>query len=201
MDYNTSREKLIIPEYGRHIQKMVDLAIQIEDKEERNKAANSIIKVMGQLNPSLRDVDDFTHKLWDHLQIISNFGLEVDSPYTTPTQESVTKKPEQLAYNETFIKNKHYGKIIGKYIASAVEITDPEEKEALVYYIANMMKKAYVTFNKDSVTDVEIFNDLCRLSEGRLSIDVTTELVKAEQVSTPRPKRKTNNKQKKKKRR
>ncbi|MBD81046.1 MAG: methionyl-tRNA formyltransferase [Crocinitomicaceae bacterium] len=199
MEYNTSREKLIIPEYGRHIQKMVNLAIEIEDREERNKAAKSIIKVMGQLNPSLRDVDDFSHKLWDHLQIISNFGLDVDSPYPKPTPESVATAPSRLPYNETRIKNKHYGQIIGKYIAAAIKIEDPEEKKALVYYIANMMKKAYVTFNKATVTDVEIFNDLKRLSEGKLTIDADVELVRAEQVSTPRPKRK-NHKQKKKRR-
>ncbi|MGY8951764.1 MAG: DUF4290 domain-containing protein [Flavobacteriales bacterium] len=200
MDYNTSREKLIIPEYGRHIQKMVDIAIEIEDHDERNVAAKSIIKVMGQLNPSLRDVDDFNHKLWDHLQIISNFALDVDSEYPQPTPESVKIAPDIVPYNEDFVKNKHYGKIIGQYIAQAIKIVAVEEKEALVYYIANMMKKAYVTYNKDSVTDIEIFTDLKRLSGGKLDIDANTELVKAEQVSTPRPKRKNNNQKKKKRR-
>lgn len=200
MHYNTSREDLIIPEYGRHIQQMVNLAIEIEDKEERNKAALSIIKVMGQLNPSLRDVDEFTHKLWDHLHIIANFALEVDSPFPIPTRESVKNEPEKLTYGHTFIKNKHYGKIIGQYISKAIELPAGEEKDALVYYIANMMKKAYVTYNKDSVTDAEIFNDLKRLSEGQLNIDSNIELIKAEQVAT-KPVRRNNPKNKKKRRR
>jgi hypothetical protein len=179
---------------------MVELAIEIENREERNKAAQSIIRVMGQLNPSLRDVDEFNHKLWDHLHIISDFKLEVDSPYPIPTRETVKSEPERLAYNETFIKNKHYGKIIPQYIAQAVELPEGEEKEALVYYIANMMKKAYVTYNKDSVTDAEIFNDLKRLSDGKLNIDSETELIRAEQV-TSKPNKRRNHKSKKKRRR
>lgn len=201
MQYNTSREDLTIPEYGRHVQQMVEIAIAIEDKEERNKAAKSIIRVMGQLNPSLRDVDEFTHKLWDHLHIISDFKLDVDSPFPIPTKDSLESKPDRLAYNETFIKNKHYGKIIPQYIKEAIALPEGEEREALVFYIANMMKKAYVTYNKDSVTDVEIFNDLKRLSNGQLNIDAETELIKAEQVSAKPNKRRNNNKSKKKRRR
>ena len=144
-DYNTRRPKMVIPEYGRNIQKMIDHAMTVENKEERNKIANAIISVMGQLNPHLRDIADFKHKLWDHLFIISDFKLDVDSPYPLPDREAIAKKPEKLAYPENNIKFKHYGKTIENLIEQAILIEEKEEKNALIKIIANLMKKTYLT--------------------------------------------------------
>jgi len=121
-DYNTRRPKMVIPEYGRNIQKMIDHAMTVENKEERNKIANAIISVMGQLNPHLRDIADFKHKLWDHLFIISDFKLDVDSPYPLPDREAIAKKPVKLAYPENNIKFKHYRKTIETLINQAILI-------------------------------------------------------------------------------
>ena len=168
MEYNTERPHLIIPEYGRHIQKMVDHVVTIKDSEERNKTAKAIINVMGQLNPHLRDVPDFKHKLWDHLFIISDFKLDVDSPYDKPTPESIHLKPEKLKYPDQYFKFKHYGKIIQQMIEKAINYEEGEEKEALIKTIANHMKKAYLIWNRDAVEDEKIFGDLEIISQGKL---------------------------------
>jgi len=167
-DYNTQREKMVLPEYGRNIQKMVNYAMQIEDREERNRAAQAIISIMGNLNPHLRDVSDFKHKLWDHLAIMSDFKLDIDSPYETPVPEILFEKPKPVPYKEEKIKYKHYGKIIELLIEEAVKYEEGEEKNVLVKLIANHMKKCYLTWNREVVTDEAIFEDLKVLSEGRL---------------------------------
>ena len=169
-DYNTQRSKMILPEYGRNIQKMVEYTTQIEDDEERNRAARAIIAIMGNLNPHLRDVSDFKHKLWDHLYIISDFKLEIDSPYEKPTPEALFEKPKPVPYNEYSIKYKHYGKIIELLIKEAIGFEDGEEKETLIKLIANHMKKCYLTWNREVVTDELIFEDLKKLSGGALSV-------------------------------
>tara|TARA_R110002049_G_scaffold140720_10_gene301926 strand:+ start:2649 stop:3308 length:660 start_codon:yes stop_codon:yes gene_type:complete len=176
MNYNTSRPHLIIPEYGRHIQKMIDHAVGIEDSEERQKVAVAVINVMGTLNPHLRDVPDFTHKLWDHLFIMSDFRLKVESPYPMPVIEELVEKPKHMAYPQSNIRFKHYGKGVESLIDVAVEKEDGEEKDALVIAIANLMKKFYLSFNRDSVEDKLILNDLNRLSKGNLSLPEDTEL-------------------------
>ena len=168
MEYNTQRPYLTIPEYGRHIQKMVDHAVSIKDREERNKNALAIINVMGQLNPHLRDVPDFKHKLWDHLFIISEFNLDVDSPYDRPTTESLHLKPEKLGYPNPYFKHKHYGKIIQNMIDKAVDYEEGEEKQALIKIIANHMKKAYLIWNRDTVEDDKIRKDIELISKGKL---------------------------------
>ena len=131
-DYNSSRDKLILPEYGRNIQKMVNHIKTIEDREERNKAAKTVIAVMGNLNPHLRDVGDFKHKLWDHLAVISNFELDIDSPYETPAPESLKSLPDKVPYHQHKIRKKHYGRSIVLMIEKAVELEAGEEKEDLV---------------------------------------------------------------------
>lgn len=170
-DYNTRRPHMIIPEYGRNIQKMVEHAISVEDREERNKVAQSIINVMGQLNPHLRDIVDFKHKLWDHLFIISDFKLDVDSPYPYPDKEKILEKPEPLDYPQSKIRFKHYGKNVEGFIAKAIEMQDGEEKTELIKTIANLMKKSYLTWNRESVDDDLIFSDLKLLSKGQLQTD------------------------------
>ncbi|HLU84104.1 MAG TPA: DUF4290 domain-containing protein, partial [Vicingaceae bacterium] len=193
-DYNTRRPKMVIPEYGRNIQKMIDHAITIDNREERNKIANAIISVMGQLNPHLRDIADFKHKLWDHLFIISDFKLDVDSPYPLPDKEAIAKKPEKLAYPENNIQFKHYGKTIENLIEQAILMEDKDEKKALINIIANLMKKTYLTFNRDSVNDELIINDLKILSKGKLNLEDTFEFVSTDDIlSSDKGKKTTTN--------
>ena len=177
IEYNSERPKLIIPEYGRHIQKMVDFAISRETKEERNKVANSIIAVMGNLNPHLRDVPDFQHKLWDQLFIISDFKLEVDSPYPIPKKEELQERPESLNYPQNFPKYRFYGNNIKRMIDVANSWEEGDKKEALVFTIANHMKKCFLNWNKDTVEDDVIFNHLFELSDGKLNLKDSKEIL------------------------
>ncbi len=170
LEYNTEREHLIIPEYGRHIQKMVNQAIAMEDREERNKCANSIIAVMGNLNPHLRDVPDFQHKLWDQLFMISDFKLDVDAPYPIPSPEELAERPQPLAYPQNFPKYRFYGNNIKRMIDVAVKWEDGDKKDGLVMTIANHMKKSFLNWNKDTVEDQVIFNHLFELSDGQLNL-------------------------------
>jgi len=170
MDYNSNRKQLVLPEYGRNVQKMVDFALTVEDQAERNLVAKSIIAIMGNMYPHLRDVSDFRHKLWDHLAIMSDFKLDIDSPYETPTKEKLQEKPDKLPYNNQRIKYRHYGKTIEALIAKAIEIEEPKEKEALILMIANHMKKSFINWNKDHVPDEKIFQDIIELSEGQLQV-------------------------------
>lgn len=176
MEYNTQLEHLIIPEYGRNIQGMIKYCCSIPDREERNLCARAIIQVMGQLNPTLRDQSDYTHKLWDHLFIISQFKLDVDSPYPIPNAESFKEKPKILDYPRGRIRYKHYGKTIEDIIHKAKELPDGPEKQELTRQIANHLKKSYFNWNKDSVTDEVIFKNLSELSKGELKIDETVPL-------------------------
>lgn len=170
LEYNTIREELIIPEYGRHIQKMINYASSRESKEERNKLANSIISVMGNLQPHLRDVPDFQHKLWDQLFIMSDFKLDADSPFEKPSKEVLNAKPEPLSYPQSFPKYRFYGNNIKIMIDESVKWEDGEMKEALVLTIANHMKKCFLNWNKDSVKDQVIFDHLYELSETKIDI-------------------------------
>lgn len=175
LEYNAERVNLIIPEYGRHLQKLIDQATMIEDKTERNKAANYIIQVMGNLNPHLRDVPDFQHKLWDQLFIMSNFKLDVDSPYPVPTPEMISQKPERLAYPQKFPKYRYYGNNIKYMIDVVTKWDEGEMKDALVMVIANHMKKSYLSWNKDTVSDEVIFEHLYELSDGKLNLKQSKE--------------------------
>ncbi len=169
-DYNTKRKKLILPEYGRHIQKLVDYVVNLPTKEERTKAAHALIAVMGNLNPQLRDVADFKHKLWDHLAIMSDFKLDIDAPYSLPTQSVFNEKPRKVPYNQHTIQYKHYGKIIEQMIQKAVEMPEGDEKSTLIEMVANLMKRQYLTWNRDAVTDEVILKDLYEISNGRICI-------------------------------
>ncbi len=182
MSYNTSRGRMIIPEYGRNVQKMVDFACTVEDTEERNKVAKAIIAIMGQLNPHLRDVEDFTHKLWAHLFIMSDFKLDVESPYPIPTAETFNQKPERVPYPQSKIKYGHYGKTIPKMIEKCVEYDEGDEKEALKIIIANMMKKAYLMWNRDTVNDELIANQLKELSGGKLELTDLSVLTSTQEI-------------------
>lgn len=170
LEYNSERSKLIIPEYGRHLQKMVEHAVAIEDDEERNKVARSIIAVMGNMNPHLRDVPDFQHKLWDQLFIISDFKLDVDSPYPKPSREMLEERPEPMDYPQNFPKYRFYGNNIKRMIDEAVEMEEGDLKEALIYAIANHMKKSYLNWNRETVEDEIIFEHLRELSGGKINL-------------------------------
>lgn len=176
MEYNTQQEKLIIPEYGRNIQRMINHCITIPEREERNRCAKAIIQVMGQLNPHLRDVADFNHKLWDHLFIISKFQLDVDSPYPKPNSETFETKPDIVSYPKGKIKYKHYGKTVEEIIEKAKAYPEGAEKDELKRIVANHMKKSYINWNKDSVTDDVIIAQLDELSGGTLKIEEGTVL-------------------------
>lgn len=170
LEYNAERSHLIIPEYGRHLQKLIDQATAIADVEERNKAAKYIIGVMGSLNPHLRDVPDFQHKLWDQLFIMSDFKLDVESPYPIPSREVLNQKPERLAYPQNFPKYRFYGNNIKYMIDVANKWEDGELKNALIIVIANHMKKCYLSWNKDTVEDDVIFQHLYELSDGKINL-------------------------------
>lgn len=182
MEYNTARDHLIIPEYGRNIQKMVNYAITIEDRERRTEAARAIVVSMAQMNPAIKDTSDFTQVLWDHLYIISDFKLDVDGPFPPPSKEKLSKKPDKIAYSDKIIELRHYGKNLIKMIEAATEFEDGEEKEALVVAIANQMKKSYLKWNRESVTDQVIEKHLTELSKGKLTLPKETVLIATSDV-------------------
>ena len=171
LEYNTERSKLIIPEYGRHFQKMVDHAVSIADDVERNQVAQAIISVMGNIQPHLRDVPDFHHKLWDQLFIMSDFKLNVNSPFPITSKETLQKRPEPLAYPQNFPKYRFYGNNIKRMIDVAVKWEKGDKREGLEYAIANHMKKCYLNWNKDTVDDPVIFKHLYELSNGAIDLD------------------------------
>lgn len=176
MDYNSNRENLALPEYGRHIQKMINHAVSIEDREERTKCARTIIGIMGNMFPHLRDVNDFKHKLWDHLAIMSDFKLDIDFPYDLPKPESLHAKPVKVPYKNSKIRYKHYGELIEELIAKAIELEDEKQKKYLIILIASHMKKSLSVWNKGAVTDDRIFDDLSRISNGKLTVSEDTKL-------------------------
>lgn len=193
-DYNTTRSHLILSEYGRNVQNMVKYICELPTIEERNKYAQAVIDLMGFLQPHLRDVADFKHKLWDHLHIISGYQIDVDSPYPKPLIENAYIKPAPLAYPQQRITYKHYGKTVENLIEKAMREEDAEIKKAMVQSIANFMKMAYVTWNKDNVSDDTIIKDLKYLSGGLLSLDEGVNLAKVEfRAQNPRQSNNNNN--------
>jgi hypothetical protein len=177
LEYNSERPLLIIPEYGRHMQKLVDHCVTLESAEERNKMAKAIVGVMGNLQPHLRDVPDFKHKLWDQLFIMSDFKLEADSPYEKPSKEELQAKPEALAYPKAASKYRFYGHNIQTMINVALTWEEGDAREALYYTIANHMKKCYLNWNKDTVEDKIIFNHLYELSKGKIDFRNSDEVL------------------------
>jgi hypothetical protein len=175
LEYNSERPLMIIPEYGRHIQKLVDHCLALETKEERDKMAKSIVDVMGNLQPHLRDVPDFKHKLWDQLYIMADFKLDVESPYPQLSKAELQEKPERLAYPKSASRYRYYGNNIQTMIDIALSWEDGEKKDALVFTIANHMKKCYLNWNKDTVDDAVIFKHLYDLSDAKLDLRETEE--------------------------
>lgn len=193
MEYNTSRVKLTLPEYGRHIQKIVDHIKTIEDRTERTKAAHALIPVMGQVNTSLKENGDFKHKLWDHLFIMADFELDVDAPYEMPDREVLSKKPDPLPYTQGKFKKKHYGKIIQRMM-DKVDEYPAEEQAYLIELLANQLKKSYVKWNKESANDEDIINDFKDLAEKNIQIKDDIKLVDTRNILSKPKKKKTNRK-------
>jgi len=175
LEYNSDRNKLVIPEYGRHVQKMVEHCLEEEDKNKRTQMAHTIVNVMDNMNSNHRDANDFQQKLWDQLFIISDFKLDIDSPYPVPDKEEIFKKPEPLEYPQNHPKYRFYGNNISLMIDEAIKVEDGKLKEALVYNIANHMKKCFLNWNRDSVKDSVIFKHLKELSDGKLTLKTDDE--------------------------
>ena len=181
MKYNTKRDPLIIPEYGRHVQEMIAHAITINEKSEQQKCVNAIIAFMGQMNPHLRDVKEFTHKLWDHLHIMSNFKLDIDSPYEKPKIEKLEEKPKRMDYPKNKIRFSYYGKTVPNMIETAIKMKGPE-KEIMTGMIANQMKKSYILFNQSSVDNNIIKLHLKQLSGNKLKLAENFEFIRSASV-------------------
>lgn len=198
MEYNTQQRKLPLPEYGRSVQNMVDHALTIEDREERQRCANTIVNIMGGMFPQLRDMEDFRHKLWDHLAIMSDFKLDIDYPVEIVKKESLEVKPEQISYSFSKIQYRHYGRFVQDLIKVAVDYPEGEEKDVLIRYIANHMKKDYINWNKDGVEDQKILDDLCELSDGKIKLSADDYHLMEQRMLIPRRRQGTNNNQKRK---
>ena len=182
LTYNTEQEQITISEYGRCIQEMIKKLPDIEDRKQRTEAAKYIISVMVQMNPQVKESSDYEHKLWDHLYIISGFNLDVDSPYDPPKKDAQKKKPQHIGYQNNDIKYGHYGQYIIKMIEAASKEEDDEVREALAFSLASQMKRDYLEWNKSVVNDQVIFDDLKRLSNGRLVIAEESKLDTASEI-------------------
>ena len=190
MEYNTQRKKMELPEYGRSVQNMVDHALTIEDREERQRCANTIINIMGSMFPHLRDVPDFKHKLWDHLAIMSDFKLDIDYPFEIVKKEDLVMRPERLPYSTGDIRYRHYGRFLGELVKKAVEIEDEAERKALIRLLAIQMKKSLSNWNKDGMEDQKIVDDLREYSQGAIDLQV-------DDLQLNEPQRYNNNNQRK----
>jgi hypothetical protein len=202
MEYNTTRGPLILPEYGRNVQNMIAHAMELPDRAERNRAAQAIIEVMGQLNPHLRDVEDYRHKLWTHLFVMSNFEFDVDSPYEKPKPEVLNEKPQRMVYPSSKIRYGHYGKYTQAILEASKEVSVPEERTFLKNTMANFMKKQFLAYNNDTVENHVIAQQLKELSKGDLILENpdelthTNTLLKTMGIGQNQQKNQRNNKQK-----
>lgn len=188
-DYNTQRKRMALPEYGRNVQKMIDYIKTIDDRDERNRAARTVIQIMGNLNPHLRDVGDIKHKLWDHIAIIAQFELDIDSPYPPPEKEKLLEKPNKVDYKNGEVKYLHYGRVVEMMVEEAVKMEEGEEKSYLIVLIANQMKKSAAAWNRGIVSDEVIFKDIIELSKGKLTIPEGTKLLDVKELIGPKKKK------------
>ncbi len=198
LEYNSQQKQLVMPEYGRNVQQMVDHCLTIEDREERTNCAHTIINIMGNLFPHLRDIDDFKHKLWDHLAIMSDFKLDIDYPCEIVRKENLDTLPDPIPYNTTPIEYRHYGKLTEQMLQKAQEMPAGEERDALVNMLANYMKRSYLTWNKDNVDDEKIWQDVRDYTHGIIRGEAP--LMRAKDIKENNgPQSKQNNNKKKKK--
>ena len=171
MEYNTLQKKMILPEYGRHVHLMVQHAIQIKDREQRNIAAQTIIGVMGNLMPHLRETPDFKHKLWDHLHIISEFKLDIDAPYPPPSSTEMVEKPNSVPYPQAHIRQKHYGKILVDMIRETGKLKDCPQRDTIIQLLATQMRKSYVAWNRSEINNEQIVQDIWDISDGKILLN------------------------------
>lgn len=177
-DYNTQRPRLPIPEYGRHVQRMVDHVMEIEDREQRTRQAKAIIHVIARLNPQLRNSDNFERTLWDHLWIMSDLKLDVNVDFPRPTAEDLESKPKPVPYPQTKIKFGHYGKMVERMVTQCAEMEPGATRDAYAELIANQMKKQFLTWNRDTVPDAVIMKDMAELSKGQLKLKEDVQLAR-----------------------
>lgn len=159
---------MLMPEYGRNVQRMVEYLMTLEDPKQRQKNAEAIIELMGILNPHLKTIEDYKHKLWDHLHQMTDFKLDVDCPYPAPTREEILKKPAPLPYPQEDVKNKHFGKNFNSLLQKALDEKDPERRQGFTQALGYYMKLAYTNWHKEPVHDDMIKNELAELSGGQL---------------------------------
>lgn len=171
MEYNTTRSKMLMPEYGRNVQRMVEYLMTIEDPAKRLKNAEAIVELMGTLNPHLKTIEDYKHKLWDHLYQMTDYKLDVAAPYPAPSREQMEKRPDPLPYPQTVVRNRHFGKNLNALIKKALVEPDAEKKQSLTQLIGYYMKLAYVNWHKEPVHDDMVKNELAELTNGELKYE------------------------------
>ncbi len=171
MQYNTQKKPLIIPEYGRIVQNMIQHLKTIEDKKERNLFAQATVEVMSNLNPNYGDADEYEHKLWDQLYIMADYQLDIDAPYPMPNKEELYKKPKKLKYHSELRRNRYYGRILQDMIDEVKNWEEGEKKQAMALQIADQMKKSFINWNKENVEDQKILDDLNKLSDGKIKLE------------------------------
>lgn len=181
-DYNTQRPRLIIPEYGRNVQRMVEMCLEMDDRERRTRAAKAIVQVIARLNPQLRGGEGSDRMLWDHLHIMSDFKLDVDAPYPKPTPEELDSKPGRVPYPQSEIRNGHYGKLVQRMIAQCAAMEPGEKREAYALLIANLMKRQFLAWNRDTVPDGLILKDLADMSGGKVRPAPDTQLASTDSL-------------------
>lgn len=199
MEYNTQQRRLPLPEYGRSVQNMVDHALTIEDREERQICANTIVKIMKGMFPQFKDNAELNQKLWDHLAIMSDFKLDIDYPVEIVKKESLHVKPDRVPYPQSKLRYRHYGRFVQDLINVAAGYEEGEEKRQLINLIANQMKKDYQNWNKDGVDNQRIVDDLCELSDGKINITVDDVKLAEHRTFTQRRRQANNNNQQKRK--
>ena len=172
LEYNTQRSGIILKEYGRNVQNLVDYIRSVPDKDKRTEMANTLIDLIRQLTPSLKDQPENPQRLWDDLYIIADFNLDVNSPYPTPQREILFKKPMKVAYPQSEVRFKHYGKNIERLVKEAVKLEDPKEREEAAIYLGKLMKTFYGSWNKETLDDSVIVKDIQILSQGKLSLSL-----------------------------
>ena len=170
MDYNTQREKLVLPEYGRHVQKMIEHVKAIEDKEKRSEQMRAVVQVMGILNPQIRELNDYKHKLWDHAQVIGGFDLDIDAPYPAPTPQQFEERPDVIKLPEKPVRAASYGRNIENMINLIADREDDDLQKEMIRTLALYMRQQYLIWNKDNVSEETIFADIERLSDGKLKV-------------------------------
>ncbi len=187
LKYNTERDQLIISEYGRNIQIMIKHLLEIEDRKKRTEAAHFIVNVMAQMNPQVKESNDYIHKLWDHLYIISDYQLDVDGPFDPPQKDVIVAKPEHVCYQKNNIKHGHYGHYTKELLKEIEKIEEGPKRDALLLAMANQMKRDYLNWNRETVNDLLILDDLYKLSDEKFVMPIDTKLIPTNEILNKTP--------------